>query len=145
MDGGNAIANLKRESRAYSYEDQKWELQVKREKRKRLLSDSQDIHSLLKASSLTAKQRTLIEEQLQLEDNIRKRLSAEEKKLNAVRILVNMLCDHVEFVPLLPSLVAPVLKSLKLPLASDQCLRMWKSMCEAALGKNTRRGEGCVH
>ena len=60
---GGLEANVKRESKVYSYEDQKWDAQVRQEiqRRQRLVSDGdcegrRDVRSLLKEAKLSQKQ-----------------------------------------------------------------------------------------
>ena len=145
MECGGVAANLKRESRAYSYEDQKWELQTRRElmQRQRLLSGSEDdVQDMLKEASLTQKQRESIEAQLQHEDNVRRRMTQLDQTLKAVEVLLDMLCDHKECVPLLPSLVDPVLSCMASPLAGPRCSTMWKRMSETVL-QNKKTGTSC--
>ena len=59
--GGLETANLKRESKAYSYEDQKWEMELRKEmmrKRKEQVSGAgKDVRTLLKEAKLSQKQK----------------------------------------------------------------------------------------
>ena len=55
------MANLKRESKAYSYEDQKWEMELRLEmlkkKKEEVAAQGKDIKTLLKEAKLTQKQK----------------------------------------------------------------------------------------
>ena len=141
MEDGGVTANLKRESRAYSYEDQKWDLQMRREmsQRRRLMSGSEEVQDMLREATLTQKQRESIEAQLQHEDRVRQRLTQLDQMLEAVEVLLDMLCGHKECVPLLPLLVDPVLSCMNSPLAGPRCLAMWRRMSESVL-QNRRTG-----
>ena len=54
-------ANLKRESKAYSYEDQKWEIELRMEmlkkKKEQVGGKGKDVRDLLKEAKLTQKQK----------------------------------------------------------------------------------------
>ena len=127
-------ANLKRESKAYSYEDQKWDLQVRKEltRRRRLNSNSDDVSSMLKeATTLTAKQREAITTQLAREEDIRERMKVLDRHLMAVDLLLEMLCAHSVCIPLLPLLVSPVLCCMNSPLAGGHAINMWHILISA--------------
>lgn len=61
LSGSLETANLKRESKAYSYEDQKWEMELRKEmmrKRKEQVSgEGKDVRTLLKEAKLSQKQK----------------------------------------------------------------------------------------
>lgn len=127
-------ANLKRESKAYSYEDQKWDLQVRKEltRRRRLNSNSDDVSSMLKeATTLTAKQQEAITTQLAREEDIRERMKVLDRHLTAVDLLLEMLCGHSVCIPLLPLLVSPVLRCMNSPLAGGHAINMWRILISA--------------
>ena len=55
------MANMKRESRAYSFEDQKWEMEIRQELLQRKVDSDEtsknDVQELLKKTKLTQKQK----------------------------------------------------------------------------------------
>ena len=55
---GDLEANMKRESKAYSFEDQKWEAQMRLDMQKKMqeLRGNKDVRTLLKEAKLSQKQ-----------------------------------------------------------------------------------------
>lgn len=136
IEGTGVSANLKRESRAYRYEDQKWDLQMRKElsQRRRLHSGSDDVQTLLKeAKSLTVKQRETITNQLASEAVVREKMTALDHELEIVELVMKMVCCYRESVSLLPLLVTPMLSCMTSALAGGHVINMWGMMSDSVL------------
>ena len=129
-------SNIKRETKAYSYEDQVWEAKVKQELAQKKLhqSEERDIHDILKDAKLTQKQRDSIEGQLTFEKTIREKITCFQRELTNVQTIFQTLlsCGGV-VLPHLPVLVHPVLRGLESPMTNSCCIQLWEGMCIATI------------
>ena len=153
------ITNLRRESRAYTYEEQKWDVQVRQEmaRLQRQHSQERDIRSLVEKSTLSQKQREAILSQLEKEAAVRSRVrKTQELLLSARSLLWVAMCregmeplwqvppspalHHTSNIALVPQLVDPVLRALELPISGQYALSMWQCMCETVLASSLTTG-----
>lgn len=147
-----STANMKRESKAYSYEDQKWEAEVRQEilKRKRAESvgSTTDVWEQLEKAKLSQKQKVSskihiplditpthpqqsIEAQLRVEEDTRQRLSKLSEQLEHSVRLVEALEGGDVILPHVPELCHVICVAFSSHLASGYCQRLWAVMAHA--------------
>ena len=148
---------MKKESKAYSYEDQKWEVEMRQEmlRKKRVESDqSSDVRELLKKAKLSQKQKVCfvayflpptpavcavtcvippqltMETQLAVEEATRARLNQLSQKLSFLVQLLEALTGEV-LVPHGPRLSHVTRHAFTSPLAGSYCRRIWRALVTA--------------
>ncbi len=59
MEGGADLANLKKESKAYSFEDQKWDAEWRLEAQRKKQQQTTDIRATIKQTKLSDKRKVI--------------------------------------------------------------------------------------
>lgn len=128
LTGQAVSANIKRETKAYSYEDQVWDVKMKQklsEKKLQELEDK-DIHDLIKESSLTQRQCDTITSELRMESNIREKVNKLKEEVKSVHLLFTRLVKLGGVVlPHLHKMLTPLMTSINSVLTQQVCVQMW--------------------
>eukprot|EP00731_Ephydatia_muelleri_P027538 Em0019g411a len=139
-----AEGNIKRESKVYSFEEQKWEQEMRKQLRlQKLQSVRGGVQTLLREITLSKKLKESIESQLALEAATRLRLNSYKNELTQL-LSVFEAVDRNILLPHIPALVPLVAKGLHLPLPAILCQQLWKIMSRAALQEFSTGKKPCV-
>lgn len=138
ISGQPITSNIKKEGKTYSYQDQIWDAKMRQEtsRRKRLNSESLDVHELLKESQLTQKQKDSILGELKLEERIRERVETLSNRFKSVCALFRSLLlfgGGVEIRPHLLVLLKPILSGMESPLSNSYCTELWEEICKVLI------------
>lgn len=127
-----AEGNIKRESKVYSFEEQKWEQEMRKQLRlQKLQSVRGGVQALLREISLSKKLKESIESQFAVEAATRQRLHGYKNELTQLLFVFEAI-DRSILLPHIPALVPLVAKGLHLPLPAILCQQLWKIMSRAA-------------
>lgn len=133
---GDHSSNIKRETKAYSYADQVWDVKIKQQINQKKLSliDERDVKDLIKESKLTQKQADTITQELQLEHAIRESVNKFKQLVMDVHDIFKTLLNSGSIVlPYLPILIGPILNGIKSILTKELCMNMWEEVCLAVI------------
>ena len=105
-------------------------------RRKRLNSETLDVHDILKESQLTQKKKEAILNELKLEETIRNRVNALSDQMKSVLMIFKTLLPYNRPVLIqthLLVLIKPVLASIESPLGKSYCIELWEEICKVAI------------
>jgi HEAT repeat protein len=132
--------NMRREGKLYSWEDQKWDAEMRREmesKRKRELLEEggkeRDIRALVKEAKLSQKQKENILSQLSLEETTRERLLHWDQLLSRVTSVAEEV-GGARLIGAVGRVTRTVMEGMRSPLGGSYCQGVWVALAHGVVG-----------